>query len=94
MANRKNEIQRMALDVAALPPSIKLTMNTEDGHASLSVLVNQIDHILTPPGPLNNAVSVIHIYGASSTGEKACVHVHQVSVFLRRISFKRDPRPR
>ncbi|KAF8552653.1 hypothetical protein OG21DRAFT_1415745 [Imleria badia] len=48
----------------------------------LSVLVNQIDHILAPPGPLDNAslprVPVIRIYGASSTGEKACVHVHQV----------------
>ena len=54
-------------------------MNTD---ASLSVLVNQIDHILAPPGPLDNAslprVPVIRIYGASSTGEKACVHVHQV----------------
>ena len=57
-------------------------MNTNDGRASLSVLINQIDHVLAPPGPLENAslprVPVIRIYGASSTGEKACVHVHQV----------------
>lgn len=59
-----------------------MSMNTNDGRASLSVLINQIDHVLAPPGPLENAslprVPVIRIYGASSTGEKACVHVHQV----------------
>lgn len=60
-------------------------MNTDDAsqaHASLSVLINQIDHIMAPPGPLDSAslprVPMIRIYGASSTGEKACVHVHQV----------------
>lgn len=58
------------------------TNDAEQGHASLSVLINQIDHISAPPGLLDNAslprVPVIRIYGASSTGEKACVHVHQV----------------
>ena len=59
------------------------TMNSNvGGDASLSVLIHQIDHILAPPGPLDNAslprVPVIRIYGASSTGEKACLHVHQV----------------
>lgn len=58
------------------------TNDGDQGHVSLSVLINQIDHILAPPGPLDNAslprVPVVRIYGASSTGEKACVHVHQV----------------
>ncbi|KAF9229291.1 DNA/RNA polymerase [Gyrodon lividus] len=56
-------------------------MTTEE-QPSLSVLINQIDHTLAPPGPLDNAslhrVPIIRIYGASSTGVKACVHVHQV----------------
>ncbi|KIJ68443.1 hypothetical protein HYDPIDRAFT_124966 [Hydnomerulius pinastri MD-312] len=57
-------------------------MNSTEEEPSLCVLINQIDHTLAPPGPLDNAslprVPIIRIYGASSTGEKACVHVHQV----------------
>lgn len=49
---------------------------------SLSVLINQIDYTLAPPGPLDNSslsrVPIIRIYGASSAGQKACVHIHQV----------------
>ena len=49
---------------------------------ALRVQINQIDHTLVPPGPLDNSslprVPVLRIYGASSTGQKACVHVHQV----------------
>lgn len=49
---------------------------------NLRVQINQIDHTLIPPGPLDNAalprVPVLRIYGASSTGQKTCVHVHQV----------------
>ena len=48
----------------------------------LSVLINQIDYTLAPPGPLDNSslsrVPIVRIYGASSTGKKACVHIHQV----------------
>ncbi|KAF8216234.1 hypothetical protein K438DRAFT_1901886 [Mycena galopus ATCC 62051] len=48
----------------------------------LQVQINQIDHYLAPPGPLDNsdlrAVPVIRIYGSSSDGTKCCVHVHQV----------------
>ncbi|KAF8443842.1 hypothetical protein L210DRAFT_3611257 [Boletus edulis BED1] len=48
----------------------------------MNVLINHIDHVLASPGPLDNAtlprVPVIRIYGAASTGDKACVHVHQV----------------
>ncbi|KAG8221660.1 hypothetical protein J3R82DRAFT_1944 [Butyriboletus roseoflavus] len=58
------------------------TNHVDQGHVSLSVLINQIDHILAPPGPLDNTslprVPVVRIYGASSIGEKACVHIHQV----------------
>jgi DNA polymerase zeta len=50
--------------------------------ATLRVLINQIDYTVTSPGALDNTslprVPVIRIYGASSTGMKACVHVHQV----------------
>ncbi|KAH9835559.1 uncharacterized protein C8Q71DRAFT_709525 [Rhodofomes roseus] len=49
--------------------------------STLRVRVNQIDHILAAPGPLDNStlprVPIIRIYGESSTGKKACVHVHQ-----------------
>ncbi|KZT65126.1 hypothetical protein DAEQUDRAFT_677323 [Daedalea quercina L-15889] len=49
---------------------------------TLRVRVNQIDHHLVAPGPLDNStlprVPVVRIYGQSTTGQKACVHVHQV----------------
>ncbi|KAI0732391.1 hypothetical protein C8Q72DRAFT_874307 [Fomitopsis betulina] len=48
---------------------------------SLRVRVNQIDHTLAAPGPLDNStlsrVPVIRVYGESSTGRKACVNIHQ-----------------
>lgn len=48
----------------------------------LRVRIYHIDHILTEPGPFDNSdlyrVPVLRIYGTSSTGAKACVHVHQV----------------
>ncbi|KAH9937686.1 uncharacterized protein B0H18DRAFT_1081794 [Fomitopsis serialis] len=48
---------------------------------TLRVRVNHIDHTLAAPGPLDNStlprVPIIRIYGESSTGQKACVHVHQ-----------------
>ncbi|KAJ7254103.1 hypothetical protein B0H12DRAFT_1115984 [Mycena haematopus] len=48
----------------------------------LQVQINQIDHYLAPPGPLDNSdlqtVPVIRIYGSSLDGTKCCVHVHQV----------------
>lgn len=50
--------------------------------ATLRVLINHVDYTVAPPGALDNTflpqVPVIRIYGASSTGTKACVHVHQV----------------
>ena len=49
---------------------------------ALRVQLIQIDHFLTQPGPLDNSslprVPVIRIYGPSSLGKKACLHVHQV----------------
>ena len=48
---------------------------------SLRVRVNQIDHTLAAPGPLDSStlprVPIIRVYGESSTGQKACVHIHQ-----------------
>ncbi|CAK5264403.1 unnamed protein product [Mycena citricolor] len=48
----------------------------------LQVQVNQIDHYVTRPGPLDNSesfqVPVIRVYGSSSAGVNCCVHVHQV----------------
>ncbi|KAF8640582.1 hypothetical protein AX17_000244 [Amanita inopinata Kibby_2008] len=48
----------------------------------LRVQINQIDYVLEPPGELDDAqlhrVPVIRIFGCSSLGQTACVHVHQV----------------
>ncbi|KAG7099225.1 hypothetical protein E1B28_001091 [Marasmius oreades] len=52
----------------------------------LKVQINQIDHTLAPPGPLDNSslplAPIIRIYGPSSDGRKVCVHVHQVYPYL------------
>jgi DNA polymerase zeta len=49
---------------------------------ALRVQLNQLDYTLISPGSLDNSslphVPVIRIYGATSIGRKACVHVHQV----------------
>lgn len=49
---------------------------------NLRVRINQIDHTVEPAGPLDNTalskVPVIRIYGETSVGKKACLHVHQV----------------
>ncbi|TBU65073.1 hypothetical protein BD310DRAFT_944016 [Dichomitus squalens] len=49
---------------------------------TLRVRINQIDYAMSAPGPLDNSslyrVPVIRIYGDSSIGLKACLHVHQV----------------
>lgn len=48
----------------------------------IQVTLNHIDYAVTKPGPLDNSdlpvVPVIRIYGNSSTGQKTCLHVHQV----------------
>nr|VWO96738.1 DNA polymerase (EC [Ganoderma boninense] len=48
----------------------------------LRVKINHIDYTMAPPGPLDNSVlhrvPVIRIYGDSSVGLKACLHIHQV----------------
>lgn len=50
--------------------------------STLHVRINHIDHVLAAPGPLDNStlprVPIIRVYGESSTGKKACVHIHQV----------------
>lgn len=49
---------------------------------TLRVRINQVDYTMAAPGPLDNSslyrVPVIRIYGDSSIGPKACLHVHQV----------------
>lgn len=54
--------------------------------ACLQVRINSIDYTLVPPGDLDKSslprVPVIRIYGPSSTGQIACVHVHQVYPYL------------
>ncbi|EPQ60814.1 ribonuclease H-like protein, partial [Gloeophyllum trabeum ATCC 11539] len=57
-------------------------MSTERKEASLRVRINHVDYTLVHPGILDNAslprVPVIRIYGDSSLGQKACLHIHQV----------------
>ncbi|KAF8973932.1 hypothetical protein BDZ97DRAFT_1647924 [Flammula alnicola] len=65
--------------------------------ARLQVRINQIDYVLAPPGDLDNSslprVPVLRIFGSSSTGQAACVHVHQVyPYFLVEYSGKLSPR--
>jgi DNA polymerase zeta len=54
----------------------------------IRVRINVIDHVMTEPGPLDDPgnaqgiparrVPVLRIFGDSSLGQKACVHIHQV----------------
>lgn len=69
-------------------------MNPEG--TNLRVRINQIDYTMIQPGPLDNSslprVPVIRIYGESSLGQKACVHVHQVyPYFFIEYTRKMDP---
>ncbi|PPQ64420.1 hypothetical protein CVT26_002127 [Gymnopilus dilepis] len=52
----------------------------------LQVRINQIDYVLATPGDLDNAslprVPVLRIFGSSSAGKTACVHIHQVYPYL------------
>lgn len=48
----------------------------------MQVRLDNIDHVLARAGPLDNSslpkVPVIRIFGLSSLGQRACLHVHQV----------------
>ena len=59
-----------------------LVLNISFMSESLAIQITQIDYTLVAPGPLDNAtlplVPVLRIFGPSSTGDKACLHVHQV----------------
>ncbi|KAF8168090.1 hypothetical protein B0H34DRAFT_786325 [Crassisporium funariophilum] len=63
-----------------MPDSVLQTLNPQN-QARLQVRINQIDYTLAPPGDLDNSslprVPVLRIYGSSSTGQAACVHIHQ-----------------
>uniref|UniRef100_A0A8H7YAJ4 DNA polymerase n=1 Tax=Psilocybe cubensis TaxID=181762 RepID=A0A8H7YAJ4_PSICU len=52
----------------------------------LQVRINQIDYAVITPGQLDNStlpkVPVLRIFGSSSTGQSACVHVHQVYPYI------------
>lgn len=59
-----------------------MTANESDS-CKLQVQILNIDYTLAPPGPLDGnsllpVVPVLRIFGPSSTGKRACVHVHQV----------------
>ena len=48
----------------------------------LRVRINQIDYTVEPAGPLDITelprAPVMRVYGESSIGKKACLHIHQV----------------
>lgn len=54
----------------------------DEQEPNLRIRVNQIDYIVEPAGPLDNTAlpkaPVVRIYGDSSVGKKACLHVHEV----------------
>lgn len=58
----------------------------KEGLPVLEVRINQIDYVLAPTGQLDNCslprVPVIRIFGTSSTGRTACVHVHQIYPYV------------
>lgn len=63
---------------------------------TLRVRINQIDYTTVQPGDLDNSslscVPVIRVFGNSSTGEKACVHIHQVyPYFFVEYTARLDP---
>jgi hypothetical protein len=76
-----NHDHHLHLSIFIIIESHSLTMEGAVS-PSLQVQINQIDHILVPPGPLDNSslyqAPVIRVFGPSSTGQKACIHIHQV----------------
>ena len=61
-------------------PTSKLSCSSPT--PALRVQITQIDHCLIQPGSLDHSslprVPVIRIFGASSLGKSACLHIHQV----------------
>ena len=57
-------------------------MATLSREPQLRVQINQIEYSTEPSGDLDNTklprAPVIRIYGTSSLGKTACVHIHQV----------------
>ena len=57
-------------------------MATVPCEPQLSVQINEIEYSTEPSGDLDNTkllrAPVIRIYGTSSLGKTACVHIHQV----------------
>lgn len=64
---------------------------------SLQVRLNNIDHALVEPSSLDRTtlprVPVLRIYGISSMGHKACVHVHQVYPYFY-VDYRGDMAPK
>lgn len=63
---------------------------------ALRVQITNIDHTMVNPSELDNTLlpkaPVIRIFGTSSTGQKACLHVHQVyPYFMVEYLGKTDP---
>ncbi|QRV90977.1 DNA polymerase family B [Ceratobasidium sp. AG-Ba] len=61
----------------------------------LQLRITNIDWSLVRAGPLDNTrfarCPVIRVFGATSTGDKACVHIHQTLNRAIAISLKRNP---
>lgn len=65
----------------------------------ISIRIVNIDHYLTEPGPFDRRftpysetplekVPVIRIFGSTPSGQKTCLHIHQVSVLDTSVLLK------
>ncbi|KAH6917376.1 hypothetical protein BKA70DRAFT_332306 [Coprinopsis sp. MPI-PUGE-AT-0042] len=62
--------------------SSNTTGSNSNSHSRFRVTLNHIDYTIATPGALDNStlpkVPILRVYGNSSAGSKACVHIHQV----------------
>jgi DNA polymerase zeta len=63
---------------------------------SLRVRISNIDHTIASSGLLDSTslrrVPVIRVYGDTSLGQKACVHIHQVYPYFF-VEYKGEMNP-